>query len=835
MIRKISNNDNKLLANTIGQPLKDHSIAIALYGYLFVKSLNFKPNEETRINKYFIYSALLHDIGKISSGFQNYIKSERAKNNNLEDTPMDAEASRPKKFEGPFHNEISWAYIANFIDFGDDMVRDIVRHSVYWHHPANCSDKEDKLRFENSQILFEKVKEDVPKLLNDIYIFVNDLFNAFDTDYHVNDFNRQACLQEPSKNSIDTIQPPDFFSHKIDNVAINARKQLCLNLLLEADRTVSPWQPDRLKKFLEDWKKHKTPSYKTTEKFPVSENLENNTKSKEQYSLAQKMANKKLSVCGVDPAGGKTSISLYWWHECNNEYPLMIALPRQNQVTGLFESLKSDCKRVYGNKKINMESVFNGKRQDDNWEDNNWKPQNSTDFLISDINIVVFDRFLSPYYKRSQSSEFLKMLRSHLILDEFHEFRALPKMIPSLKEILTIRDWLDSGVKTLMLSGTPEPSLLKLLCVQENNIFKRTELSSREKHKFKMCIKTPEETQQFFSDCLYSFLKVESCQKRFCSFFNNNRDKIKMIHSYFTVSDKKELLEDILREHGKDHSTVISDKSVITSKMLQSSYNLGFNKAIVELSQPYMDCQTAGRINRFENKLNAEMCFMYNEDSEKFFNEPWGAGFKEIHKNWKDHILSFIESNKGQAVSIRKLMQAYDNFWNEDNIKKSLEILEKKQEEAVKELNKYVPKRFFSDRKKPASLNSLFRGESQYLSACVVDDNGKPTDQLYDESLLNESRNWFIRKIKTSLPICLKSVSKCNKANKVKGCKVFEYNKHIKIFGFKAERPLLCSHINQEIDLCLSKNLRDEDNNSTNHRVYHKKFGLVKKDLLEQL
>ena len=51
-------------------------------------------------------------------------------------------------------------------------------------------------------------------------------------------------------------------------------------------------------------------------------------------------------------------------------------------------------------------------------------------------------------------------------------------------------------------------------------------------------------------------------------------------------------------------------------------------------------------------------------------------------------------------------------------------------------------------------------------------------------------------------------------------------------FGFKSERPLLCSHINAEIDQCLSKSLYDEDNNSTNHRVYHKKFGLVKKDLL---
>ena len=837
MSEKTENNNNIFLANTIRQPLKEHSIAIALYGNLLLKSLKFKSSIEKEINIYLICSALLHDIGKVSSSFQNYIKSKKAKNDNLADIPMDTEASRPKSFNGPFHNEISWAYIANFISFENNMTKDTVRHSVYWHHPANWFDKEDKLRFENSKILFEKVeknlKENVPELLTNIYEFVRHLFNSFFSDYYTDSFQNKYGLKKPDQNSIESIQYPDFFSHKIDQVAYNAKQQLCLNLLLESDRTVSSWKPEELKNFLKDWKNYKTFSQKI-EKFPISENLESNTKSKEQYNLAHKMANKKLSVCGVDPAGGKTSVSLYWWHECNNEYPLMIALPKQNQVTGLFESLKSDCKRVYGNKKINMEAVFNGKRQDNNWEDNNWKPQNSNDLLISDINILVFDRFLSPYYKRSQFSEFLKMLKSHLILDEFHEFKALPKMIPSLKEILTIRDWLDSGVKTLMLSGTPEPSLLKLLCVQGSNIFKRTELSPRDDHKFKIFIqkKTLEKTQQFCPDCLYSFLRVESCQNIFSSFFKKNRDKVKMIHSYFTVSDKKELLKEILREHGKDQNTATSDKSVITSKMLQSSYNLSFNKAVVELSQPYMDCQTAGRINRFENKPNAEMCFIYNEDSEKFF-EPQRAGFKEIHQSWREHILSFIEHQEGQTISIRKLMESYDNFWSKDNIEKSFKILKKKQEKSVEELNKYIPKRFFAGRKQSTSLNSLFRGESQYLSACVVDDNGKPIDQLYDENLLNDSHNWFINKIKEALQVCLKSKSKCEKANKIGNQKIFEYNKYIKSFGFKAERPLLCSHIKEEIDQCLSKSLHDEDNNSTSHRVYHKKFGLVKKDLLD--
>ena len=828
LIKKVSDNENIFLANRKRQTLKEHSIAVALYGRLLLKSLKFKDCFEKEIEEILIYSALLHDIGKISNGFQDYIK-KKVKKSNLEDMPMDAEASRPKNFEGPFHNEISWAYVTNFIEFKNKDKNNIICHSIYWHHPANWSDKEDKLYFGNSESIFENLKEDVSKLLSEIHIFIEDLFSSF-SNYYEDNFKGKDYLREPNKEEINEEKHcPHFFSHKIDKTYYNAKKQLCLNLLLEADRKVSSWELSQLREFLKKWETYSIPVHKT-DKFFIKENLEENKKSKEQYNLANKMAEEKLSVCGIDPAGGKTSISLYWWHKCNNEYPLMIALPRQNQVTGIFKSLESDCERVY-ERKINTEAVFNGQRKNCNW-----KPEDTQDLLTSDINILVFDRFLSPYYKRKQSSEFLRMLKSHLILDEFHEFNSLPKMIPSLKEILTIRNWLESGVKTIMLSGTPEPSLLKLLCVDEKSVFKRENLSPRNEHKFKIVIKEKslEQEQQFYPDCLYSFLRVDSCQKVFSQFFKTIKDKIQMIHSYFIGADKKKLLEDILQEHGKEQKSIISDKSVITSKMLQSSYNLSFNKAIVELSQPYMDCQTAGRINRFENKPEAEIQFFYNDKTKEFFNEN-KAGFKEIHKSWKQHILSFIEEHKNQTFSIRELMKSYDEFWNEENKQKSYDILKKKQKKTIEELNKYMPKRFVSGGKtKTSFLNSLFRGDSQYLSACVVDDRGQPTDQLKGEYLLSEGRGWLIQKINSVMKNYLnKSGKKCKKASKINNETVFEYNKHMKNFGFKVERPLLCSHVDNEVDKHLFRELRDEDNNSTAHRVYHKKFGLVKKDLLE--
>ena len=854
MKKNKTNDSHILLANIKRQPLKEHSLAVAFYGHLLLKSLKFKPSVEKEMNRCLMLSALLHDIGKISKSFQNYITKTKEKD--LEDMPTDAEALR-KSFSGPFHNEISWAYIADFITIEIPLIRKIISHSVYWHHPANWNDKNNKMYFENSEKIFNNIegnlKENIDQLLKNMYNFTSNLLGSF-YNYYGDNFNFLK-LKNPDKNQIQGIQYPYFFEHNIDTVEDNAKKQLCLNLLLEADRAVSSWTPNKLKdflykikesdkkisswdffeskNFLEQWSK--ASKIDNREAFSVSENINEDQRSQEQYNLAKKMLNKKLSVCGVDPAGGKTSIALYWWNGSNNNYPLMISLPRQHQVTGLFQSLQQDSKRVFGSANIKVEGVFNGRRQISNWD-----PLENGDLMTSDINIMVFDRFLSPYYKRSQSSEFIKMLSSHLVLDEFHEFKNIPKMIPSLKEVLTIRSWLDSGVKTLMLSGTPEPALLKLLNVEKHDIFKREELSPRKNHKFKILEdKKMKEEQIFFRDCLYSFLRVESCQKFFASLYKKYQDKIQLIHSYFTSKDKKSKLEGILREHSSP-DLFLSEKAVVTAKMLQSSYNLSFRKAILEISQPDTDCQTAGRINRFGNKTQAEMHFFYNEETENFFNEN-RAGFKKIHQAWKEHLLNFIKKNKEHDVSIRELMKSYDCFWsNNDNIKKAECIFKKQQENAIKDLNKYIPKRFIAKKSKKSfsALNNLFRGESRFLSACVVDDKGQSIDQLTDENLLNEGRTWLIKQIIDTMKFCLKTKDSCKKANTIKEENVFEYNKHIikhahKSLGYKMERPLLLSHYDSEVDKCLAKWFYDQDKNTTEHRVYNKIYGLVKKSLLK--
>ena len=195
MNQKQKTSEDILLANTQKQPLKEHSIAVALHGHLLVKSLKFKTNIERKINKYVICSSLLHDIGKVSNNFQRYIKTKSA-HNEIKDMPMDAESSRPKTFIGPFHNEISWSYIANpnSIKFDNIKTKEIVRHSVYWHHPANWNDKEDKLRFENARVIFD---EEGKATFQKIYEFTCDLFSSFSN--YLSSFEFQPELKNTNR------------------------------------------------------------------------------------------------------------------------------------------------------------------------------------------------------------------------------------------------------------------------------------------------------------------------------------------------------------------------------------------------------------------------------------------------------------------------------------------------------------------------------------------------------------------------------------------------------------------------------------------------------------
>jgi CRISPR-associated protein Cas1 len=804
------------LANTNGQILEEHLLGVSLMGILLTESLNFKVDKSLEIKKRVALAAIFHDIGKLSENFQSYIISKKA--GIIEEGDTDAEfnlnpslKSKKNSFVGPFHNEISWAFFCKFINM-PKVARDIVSYAIYWHHPA--FDDENGRVYKDSEVIINKVGSDfdsanaliliesLKKKLINLYPFFEDSFTQ---------------KSNPEDNQIST---PDFTQFE---TAVDAEKRIVLAILIEADRIVSRFTSEELQKFI---LKPCLPIQTDNKSFNFQKIQ--SKRSDDQFNLASEMTKNSISICGADPGSGKTSISLYWWNFNEVKLPLMIALPRQNQVTGIFNTLIKDTKRIFIGEDLRIKGFFNGQIQHDNIEQIGLDSKIESELDSSNINIMVFDRLLSPCYERKQNSEFLLMLKSHLVLDEFHEFTNLHRMRPALKEVITIRSWFDPivGPKTLLISGTPEPALVRSLGLDSKKIFTREKLEPFKDRLISLRLLEENKTFESFQkdlnkDTLFTFLKVKDAQLLFSKSIENSIPSA-LIHSEFTDTDKKKILNSILVEYGENG---LSRYPVLSSKMLQSSYDLNFRKAFCEISLPFTDCQTIGRVNRFGNKDDAEVNFFIQDSSISNFNDNRGK-FKIIYQLWLNHLKSVV--GQGVKFKYRDLIKnLYDDFWTENTILTAIECLNKYENEERVYLKSWYPKRISLQKNKKNNIHKInrrysFRGESLLASAVVVNNDLKYQRQLTENDLLSVSSAWEM----SALRDACKQVIKPSLIKDLNSGDVFDFSKYTKSFGLKDDLPFLFSHISNSIDNILNYNLKDKNL----HQVYHPLFGLIEID-----
>jgi hypothetical protein len=332
--------------------------------------------------------------------------------------------------------------------------------------------------------------------------------------------------------------------------------------------------------------------------------------------LARKLANDSISVCGVDPGAGKTRIALMWWLlRTSAPRSLIVALPRQVQVTGLFHLIEKDLAEVAdGWERTCVEGFFDGSRQHFSG------PSEKRDLPSTsvDIRIVVFDRLLSPTYRRDQFSEYLHMLYSDLVLDEFHEFSQQHLMRPALREILQIRAWLTSGGRTLLLSGTPDPGLSRSLGLQK--VFGRSELQDFQQRKVVVRSVKPDSIEIPKKDALISFNTVTQAQTCYLQLLRSGKiekaEDVLLVHSFFVKEVRRQKVEKLLDDVKNSKGLPLT----ITSKMLQSSYDLDYGEGLLFLSLPNTDVQTIGRINRFGHR-DGKVTFVHESEDDVLFRK----------------------------------------------------------------------------------------------------------------------------------------------------------------------------------------------------------------------
>jgi hypothetical protein len=496
---------------------------------------------------------------------------------------------------------------------------------------------------------------------------------------------------------------------------------------------------------------------------------------------------------------------------------MIIALPKRRQTEALFCSIEKDLPTCVLSDRY-FQAVHSGKVQK--------STSNTEEILGDDINVVVFDQLLKSFYHRGSFNQFVLALKSDVVFDEYHEFIWIPLMLPSLMVFLKIRSWFENGGKTLLLSGTPDPSLNYLL-FKYNNIevleIDRSKLSEVSADKATYSF---EEEFSFNNndETLYTYNRVKDVQE---SYIIENKENY-IMHSKYTEKDLKENIEKILLDFKKGH---VNKKSIHSAMILQSSFDISFKNAKIVASHPNTVAQFLGRKNRHGDKSGGSVVF-YPEYNVDFFKSN-KAGFYKTYLNFEKHLRNLFLEPK-ELTHREATILIYDDFWTEKQIEQTKEELMERFIKAVKDMENNKPRKI-AKKKTIKSSGSIFRGSSVLISLESFDNRGISLGMLDPENCIGLSGKWQIEETKKVFDFIAIDLKEAGLKAALKGTPFLNgelLKRNSWKIGKEKESPYFLSHSNELISKSIRKAVDKE--NTIGYTIYNNKLGLISEVLFNE-
>lgn len=737
-----------LYANSKGQLLDSHLIGVSMRAIELIQNEKYSnalsDREKDNFIKIVALSGLLHDIGKVSAQFQQYIKKQK-NTDELGFSEEDLRQMHGKSWHGITHQEFSFWFAANLF-LGSISVRDAVRYGIYYHHPVPVTP--DGFRDTTGKIQSELLE----------------YCNLADNDLDRGVFVEMALFLEASlipkiktlstgpnshlllelsqsltlNSEIDDQISVPLYSDPSATIDKRAAQFYCLQVLIQADRQISSLSPADLESYINNKFKFQTRD-KPIEQYPEFAFEASDSRSKEQLALAQKIADcKNTCILAVDTGAGKTSVSILASSLRKERKKLIVLLPERNQVEAMYKSVKDDYLRIFGQETKSLQAVHSNKVVLSESADHN--------ALDSDINILIFDRFIWSAYDRTRYNELWEILSSDLIIDEFAKFNEIMNMWPALGVILKIRSWLTN--MTVVASATPANILIEEIAGLTRGVnldsFDRSELSALyPDSKLDVRLLTQEDARKesLVGGTMRTFNTISKCQREWIHFKSNSDDMI--IHSAYEDSDeksrKRELSELALSTFGR-HSK--SNLDIYSAKMLQASFNISRENAVLPVKLPFETCQEVGRVLRFGEAQNGQCLLIHNlEDGLSLYKDNL-FGFRGLFVAYHKYVESVFRSTGLVTLNKREFLKLFfDDFFNSKEVRYELTrdealnysgkkelvgtesiyrfYIKKYYKEALEEMKSEFPKRGSKTAKKNTgtSARNVLRGGSCYVTA----------------------------------------------------------------------------------------------------------------------
>ena len=801
-----------------GITLTDHSKAVTNFAhFLFNEIIDSKAKFSNanrpikELHDELIACAAMHDIGKCSKSFQEFIKSKR-NNNKVYDDGLE------KNDKLITHNVIGWAYLNNYTDFGEEVKSAVLHHHVVLDYMTDLTAK---------QII--KKNEDSLNVMNEFFdemaAYCKEAFGVeikrTDKKKSNTIVNNVFIYNNFSGDSDDVLSDND--DDLLDDLDDNAKYILFRSIIIFADRVVSGHHSDTnrfidydealmgslLNKMISSTS---LPDDNVNElKNKSGEFVYNQERLKTQNVLLADILKQNNSIVSASAGFGKTLVGLRWI--LANKKRTLWVVPRNVIANGTYQSLKSELETMQMENEVSIALLLHSEYIEGD---------EKADIIVTNI-----DNFLSPMVKNNQSHKLIQEIGGNVIFDEYHEFMSDCPLYSAFIGLLYTRTMF-TNAKTLLLSATP--LRFDKAFGMDNNIAFLKAAPFNGDMKVNVKVQEMESVTDLKADWEDTFIFTNTVRQAqdIYSHLNKNSDNI-LMHARFPKQRRIDIENNVYNKHGKK-SIVAERNTVVSTNILgvgiDASAKSSYDFAVSPEDTIQRGCGRTGRFaDEYDDGINYTLCVLTDDKATKNFIT------KTFNSSLNEEWIKVIKAFDGKTITKNDLYDAYYKFY-EDNSKVADRMFRRFFNKSAEELMKLRP--YSSKKKKVKSsedeeklMDGLsYRGMN---SSIYVVANYKDKEKLCDPIILDR---YFIRDVEKNQPVSRKERFKkfrsfVRNTNDDKRIKAFE--KMFKCYGnmedddafklaLRKDTPLFLSYAEYDDTLGLRVNanppIDDEDSQS---------------------